>query len=102
MEKLNLAKLGSLEFEAPDETRFPSLEFARVALRAGGTMPCVMNAANEVAFERFKKGGSGFTVIWSVIEKTMEAHHTVGNALLEDILEADHWARRKAASIEVS
>lgn len=65
-------------------------------------MPCVMNAANEVAFERFRKGGIGFTGIWNVIEKTMQAHHTVENAGLDDILEADRWARVIAASIEVN
>ena len=102
LEKLNLSKVGKLEFEAPDTERFPSLGFAREALRAGGTMPCVMNAANEVAFERFRKGGIGFTGIWNVIEKTMQAHHTVENAGLDDILEADRWARVKAASIEVN
>ena len=102
LEKLNLSKVGKLEFEAPDTERFPSLGFAREALRAGGTMPCVMNAANEVAFERFRKGGIGFTGIWNVIEKTMQAHRTVENAGLDDILEADRWARVKAASIEVN
>ena len=102
LEKLNLSKVGTLEFEAPDTERFPSLGFAREALRAGGTMPCVMNAANEVAFERFRKGGIGFTGIWNVIEKTMQAHRTVENAGLDDILEADRWARVKAALIEVN
>ncbi len=101
LERLDLARTGKLEFEAPDTSRFPSLDFARTALRAGGTMPCVMNAANEVAFARFKKGEIPFTGIWSVIEKTMEAHRSVAGAGLADILAADRWAREKAASVTV-
>ena len=99
LEKLDLTRIGHLEFEAPDTGRFPSLAFAREALRAGGTMPCVMNAANEVAFMRFKKGGIPFTGIWNVIEKTMEAHRVVAGASLDDIFEADREAREKALSV---
>lgn len=99
LERLDLTQVGKLEFEAPDTARFPSLDFARAALRAGGTMPCVMNAANEVAFARFRNGEIRFTGIWNVIEKTMEAHRVVTEAGLADILAADRWAREKAASV---
>ncbi len=99
--KLDLAALGHLDFEAPDTERFPSLGFAREALRCGGTMPCVMNAANEVAFERFRKGEIAFSGIWSVIESVMKAHSRIANASLDDILDADRWARIQAQSIRL-
>ncbi len=97
--RLNLAALGHLDFEEPDTGRFRSLLLARTAIRQGGTMPCVMNAANESAFERFKKGEIGFMRILDVIEKTMERHESVKNASFDDILEADRWARAIAATI---
>ena len=99
LERLNLAKIGHLDFEEPDTERFPALDLAREAIRAGGTLPCVMNAANEAAFIRFKNGEIGFMEIIKVIEKTMEQHNTIRNASLEDILEADRAARAFAASV---
>ena len=99
LERLDLAKIGHLDFEEPDTERFPALDLAREAIRAGGTMPCVMNAANEAAFVRFKNGGIGFTDIIAVIEKTMEQHNNIRNASLDDILEADRAARAFAASV---
>ena len=99
LERLDLAKIGHLDFEEPDTVRFPALDLARQAIRAGGTLPCVMNAANEAAFVRFKKGEIGFTEIVEVIEKTMEQHNNIRNASLEDILEADRAARAFAASV---
>ena len=99
LERLNLAKIGHLDFEEPDTERFPALNLAREAIRAGGTLPCVMNAANEAAFVRFKNGGIGFMDIIKVIEKTMEQHNNIRNASLEDILEADRAARAFAASV---
>jgi len=99
LQRLDLAALGHLDFEEPDTGRFRSLLLARTAIRQGGTMPCVMNAANESAFERFKKGEIGFMRILDVIEKTMERHESVKNASFDDILEADRWARAIAAKI---
>ncbi|MBE6373059.1 MAG: 1-deoxy-D-xylulose-5-phosphate reductoisomerase [Lentisphaerae bacterium] len=99
LERLDLAKIGHLDFEEPDTERFPALDLAREAIRAGGTMPCVMNAANEAAFVRFKNGEIGFTDIIAVIEKTMEQHNNIRNASLDDILEADRAARAFAASV---
>ena len=99
LERLDLAKIGHLDFEEPDTERFPALDLAREAIRSGGTMPCVMNAANEAAFVRFKNGGIGFTDIIAVIEKTMEQHNNIRNASLDDILEADRAARAFAASV---
>ena len=99
LEKLNLAKLGHMDFEAPDTNRFPALNLARYAIREGGTMPCVMNAANEIAFLRFKNGEIRFTDMIAVIEKTMNQHNTIRNASLADILEADREARIFAAAV---
>ena len=99
LERLNLAKIGHLDFEEPDTGRFPALELARQAIRAGGTLPCVMNAANEAAFVRFKNGEIGFTEIVKVIEKTMEQHNNIRNASLEEILEADRAARSFADAV---
>lgn len=100
MEKLNLAKIGHLDFEEPDTERFPALTLARRAIREGGTMPCVMNAANEIAFCRFKNGEIRFTDMTTVIEKTMNRHNNIRNASLEDILEADREARIFAGTVQ--
>jgi 1-deoxy-D-xylulose-5-phosphate reductoisomerase len=74
VEPLDLAALGRLTFEAPDEEAFPCLRLAREAARAGGTAPCAMNAANEVAVQAFLDGEMPFTGIPEVIERTLEAH----------------------------
>ena len=99
LERLNLARAGHLDFEEPDTVRFPALDLARQAIRAGGTLPCVMNAANEAAFLRFKNGEIRFTDIVRIIEKTMNQHNTLRNASLDDILEADRAARAFAAAV---
>jgi len=96
---LNLAKLADLTFEQPDKTRFPALEFAYEALRQGGTMPAVMNAANEVAVERFCDGHIPFTGIWEIIEKVMSSHNSLDRPQLDAILSADRTARELAWSI---
>ncbi|MBO4632570.1 MAG: 1-deoxy-D-xylulose-5-phosphate reductoisomerase, partial [Lentisphaeria bacterium] len=100
LEKLNLAKLGHLDFEEPDTERFPALNLARHAIREGGTLPCVMNAANEIAFLRFKNGEIRFTDMIEVIEKTMNQHNNIRNASLEEILEADRAARAFARTVQ--
>ena len=74
VEPLDLAELGQLTFERPDEDAFPCLRLAREAARAGGTTPCVMNAANEVAVQAFLDGAIPFTAIAEVIERSVEAH----------------------------
>ena len=71
---LDLARAGRLEFSPPPLDRFPCLGLAYDALRAGGTLPVVLNAANEVAVERFLEGKLGFTSIPRVIRRTMDAH----------------------------
>lgn len=100
LERLNLAKAGHLDFEEPDTVRFPALNLARRAIREGGTLPCVMNAANEAAFVRFKNGEIRFTDIVRIIEKTMNQHNIIRNASLDDILEADRAARAFAGTVQ--
>ena len=95
----DFAKLADLTFEQPDKTRFPSLDFAYEALRQGGTMPAVMNAANEVAVERFCDGNIPFTGIWKIIEKVMSSHNSLDRPQLDAILSADQTARELAWSI---
>lgn len=93
---LDFAKFSQLSFEIPDRKRFPSIDFAYEALRQGGTMPAVMNAANEVAVNRFRKGEIRFNDIWKIIENAMTSHNSLDRAQLDAILSADEEARRLA------
>lgn len=93
---LDLARLGALHFSLPDMQRFPCLALARAAARAGGTMPAVLNAANEVAVEEFLADRLSFAGIWRVVEQTMAAHQMQNNPDLAAIMHADNWARRAA------
>ena len=92
----NFAKLGTLTFEEPDLKRFPSLNLARRAGEAGGTLPAVLNAANEVAVEAFCNRKINFTEISQMVSRTMDRHKVVAHPTLEQILAADAWARREA------
>jgi len=92
----NLAKLGSLTFEEPDVERFPALALARRAGEVGGTLPAVLNAANEVAVEAFVNRKLSFLGITESVRRTMDTHQVVAHPTLEQILEADAWARREA------
>ena len=89
----NFAKIGSLTFEEPDLERFPSLQLARHAGIVGGTLPAVLNAANEVAVEAFCDQRLSFLGITEHVRRVMEAHRVVSNPALGEILEADAWAR---------
>jgi len=93
----DFVKLGSLTFEAPDEDRFPALPLARRAGETGGTLPAVLNAANEVAVELFVKGKINFPQIAETVRRVMDAHTVVNHPTLEKLLEADAWARAEAA-----
>jgi 1-deoxy-D-xylulose-5-phosphate reductoisomerase len=90
--RLRLEQVRSLEFESPDLNRYPCLRLAYEAARLGGTMPTVLNAANEVAVHRFLQGQIAFTEIPIIVEKTMEAHQPE-KATLQAVLDADAWAR---------
>ena len=92
-------RIGSLTFEEPDEDRFPSLALARRAGTVGGTLPAVLNAANEVAVEAFCRGELSFPDISETVARTMEAHELVANPSLEEILTADAWARAEATRL---
>ena len=93
----NFAKLGNLTFEEPDVERFPALKLARRAGEVGGTLPAVLNAANEVAVAAFLNRKINFPQITEIVRRTMDAHKVVLHPTLEQILEADAWARREAA-----
>src|SRR6185312_15653531 len=90
----NLAKLGTLTFEEPDVDRFPALELARRAGEIGGTLPAVLNAANEVAVEAFVNRKINFPQITETVRRTMDAHQVIEHPTLDRILEADAWARK--------
>jgi 1-deoxy-D-xylulose-5-phosphate reductoisomerase len=90
--------LGALRFEAPDHDRFPCLGLAYRAARAGGTLPAVLNAANEVAVAAFLEGRLGFTGIPTVVAAAMDAHVAQPLASLDQVLAADTWARRHAGA----
>ncbi len=93
----DFAKLGSLTFEEPDVERFPSLKLARRAGDEGGTLPAILNAANEVAVEAFVQRKINFPQITSLVSRVMDAHQVVSHPTLEQILAADAWARTEAA-----
>jgi 1-deoxy-D-xylulose-5-phosphate reductoisomerase len=94
---LDLTKLGTLHFEAPDPERFPCLRLAYRALRAGGTLPAAMNAANEEAVKAFLAGRIRLTDIPRVIERVMDGHENRLVASLDVVLEVDRLARAEAA-----
>ncbi len=96
LEPLNIAKLNNLTFEDPDFDRFPCLALAYRALRTGGTMPAVLNAANEVAVRAFLDGKIRLIDIAAVNESVMDEHETAAADSLETILAADEWARGRA------
>jgi 1-deoxy-D-xylulose-5-phosphate reductoisomerase len=93
----NFTKLGGLTFEEPDAERFPALTLARRAGEVGGTLPAVLNAANEVAVAAFVNRKISFLQITEMVRRTMDAHKVVLHATLEQILEADACARAEAA-----
>ena len=96
--RMALSDYANLTFEAPDESRFPALRIARGAVAAGGTMPAVMNAANETAVALFLQEKISYPGIRRTVESVMSAH-TPGEPTFENILDADAWARQKAAEI---
>jgi len=97
--KLDIIKNGSLTFEAPDIEAFPCLELAFEALRAGGTMPAVLNAANEEAVGLFLDEKIRFLDIPKIIENVMGRHSIKPDPDIDDIIDIDLWARRKVREI---
>jgi 1-deoxy-D-xylulose-5-phosphate reductoisomerase len=99
MRPLDLAELGALTFERPDLDAFPCLRLAREAAAAGGTGPCVLNAANEVAVHAFMGGRLGFMGIPAVIEQTLERVGATGVHSFDSLYEADARAREVAGEL---
>lgn len=97
---LDLERIGNLTFRRPDTRTFPCLSYAYEAIATGGTMPSVLNAANEVAVDAFLDDRIGFNDLPRVIRKTMDGHIVTNVNSIEDVLEADRWAR-EAASLYV-
>ena len=95
---LDFSKLAKLEFEPPRLADFPAINLAREAGETGGTLPAVLNAANEVAVAAFLAGRISFPRIWGVVEQVMAGHALVAAPDLGAILQADADARRMAAS----
>jgi len=98
VERLDFAKLARLDFEAPDETRFPALRLARTAMDRGGVQGAVMNAAEETAFNAFLEKRIGFLQMADIAEDVMEDMVGYGSAItMDDVFAADAEARRRAA-----
>ena len=98
--RLDLAAIGSLTFEEPDPVRFPALRLARAALKAGGTAPAVLNAANEVAVHAFLKGQIGFLGIAETVERTLDAMPVEPLASLDHLRQVDAAARERANCLQ--
>jgi len=94
---LDFSKLSKLEFFAPRYDAFPALSLARRAGEIGGTLPVVMNAANEIAVAAFLDHGVSFPQIWQLVEGVMDRHTPIARPDLDAILQADQWARAEAA-----
>ncbi|MFZ2937903.1 MAG: 1-deoxy-D-xylulose-5-phosphate reductoisomerase [Candidatus Omnitrophota bacterium] len=99
MKGINFVSLKSLNFEGPDFKKFPCLNLAYQAAEGAGTLPCVLNAANEVSVNEFLKGKIKFTDIPEVIEAVMLRHKYKKNPDLDEIKEADSWATKEANKI---
>ena len=95
----DLAAIGRLDFEAPDLARFPALGQARRAGETGGTLPAVLNAANEIAVDAFCDRQTSFPGISDAVGQVMDRHELIGQPSLEQILQADAWARETARDV---
>ena len=93
---LDFGKLAELKFAQPRYGDFPALNLARRAGATGGTLPAVLNAANEVAVSSFLEKRMRFPQIWQTVEQVMNAHESIAHPGLDEILQADQWARAEA------
>ena len=98
-DRLDLFKLGAMHFEPADMERFPCLRLSYEAIRTGGTVPCVLNAANEIVNLAFRESKISYPMIAEIIEKTMHAIEVVNNPTLEQLIEIDGQARAFALSL---
>lgn len=99
--RVDFMQRSNLTFDQPDMETFQCLSLAYRALKTGGTLPAVLNGANEVAVARFLKGDIGFLQISELIEQTMDAYTVKQEYTLEDLLEADAWAKNYAAKVSL-
>ncbi len=99
LKPINFFQLKNLTFLKPDYNKFPSLALAIQVAQEGGTLPSVLNAADEEAVESFLKGEIIFTKIYETVERVVRKHRTIANPSLKEILEADQWAREEAKRI---
>ena len=97
--KISFAERSSLTFEQPDTDTFKCLSLAYRAVKEGGTMPAAMNGANETAVEAFLNDKIGFLDIAYIIEKTMDAYTVKYDYSVEDLVEADKWAKDFSAAL---
>jgi len=98
-ERLDLAAIARLEFEAPDLDRFPALRLAREALEAGGSAPTVLNSANEVAVVSFLEGRVQFTEIAALVEKELNANRRPPPSSIEEVFEIDSDVRQSVRDV---
>ncbi len=96
---LDFYKLKALTFEKPDLKKFPALALALYVAKKGGSLPCVLNAADEIAVEAFLKNEIPFTKIYDVVERIVLKHKLIRNPDLNQILQVDLWAREEARNI---
>ena len=96
LKRLDLTELGSLHFEKPDFKKFPSLKLCFDVAKKDGTLPSVLNAADEEAVEAFLKEKITFTRIYDIVAKICRKHKVIGQPRLQDIIAADEWAREEA------
>lgn len=94
--RLELAKIGQLTFKKPNFDKFPCIKLAYQALEIGGTMPAVLNGANEIAVNAFLNSQISFSAIPLIIQYTMKEYKPKYNPNISDILDADYWARERA------
>ena len=97
--RLDFAKMSRLDFAEPDFRKFPCLELALSAGKTGGTAPCALSAANEVAVHAFLHGEIKFTDIPRIVGKVLGKHKNIKHPDLEDILQTDAWARKEAQQL---
>jgi 1-deoxy-D-xylulose-5-phosphate reductoisomerase len=98
-ERLDLVRIGTLGFEAPDPERFPALPLARAALREGGAKPAILNAANEIAVASFLESRTAFLDIASIAAETLASYDPAPPRTIDEVLEIDREARSRAAAL---
>ena len=99
LQALNLAEIRELTFEQPDAKKYPALSLAYDAIKTGGTTPCVLNAANEVAVEAFLDKKISFTSMARLVSRTMAEHKAIKAETIEETVNASNWAKGKANEI---